>query len=99
MARLISETDIGDSVKCDWCNRQYRGDPTSGGFLFQSKATCPACAPAMERDAIRLGERHFITARCPGHLSFHAWVMQLRGGNNRVQIIAYDRGELPGEAP
>jgi hypothetical protein len=97
MSKLISETDIGDSVRCDWCGTEYRGDPTSGGFLFQSKATCPTCALRMMADIDKFGERRFIRSRCPTHLSFHAWVMQLRGGDNRVQVIEYERGEMPHE--
>lgn len=84
--RIISERDIGDSVVCDYCSQQYRGDSTSGGFLFGSYAVCPTCAPR-EIAAIRhFGEEHFIKAHCPPEMSFHDWVMQLRDGNNKITI-------------
>ena len=99
MSKVIAEHDLRDSVRCDWCNREYRGDDTTGGFLFQSKATCPDCAPKTEVNALRFHELHFITARCPPHLSFHAWVMQLRGGENQVRVIEYGHGEFFGDTP
>jgi hypothetical protein len=53
--------------------------------------------PLRLADIDKFGERRFIRSRCPTHLSFHAWVMQLRGGDNRVQVIEYERGEMPHE--
>ena len=88
MSRLISETDIGDSVVCDWCSTEYRGSTATGGFMFRSYATCPKCAADMEAKAIKLGEKHFIGARCPPDMTFHAWVMQLRGGNNKIRLVS-----------
>jgi len=84
--RLISERDIGDSVCCDYCSKEYRGDATTGGFLFGSYAACPACAPDMLRRIQNYGEERYIKARCPPELSFHDWVMLLRGGNNKIQL-------------
>jgi hypothetical protein len=84
VGRILSERDIGDSVCCDYCSKEYRGDNTHGGFLFGSYATCPDCAPEMEKRIKSYGEERFIKARCPPELSFHDWVMTLRGGNNKI---------------
>lgn len=86
--RLISERDIGDSVCCDYCSKEWRGDETSGGFLFGSYATCPDCAPDMEKRIKGYGEEHLIKARCPPAISFHAFVMALRNGNNKITVRA-----------
>lgn len=83
----IEVIDIGDSVLCDWCNDDYTGKPDIGGFLFQSKATCPKCAPRIEAGAKKYDEAHFITAHCPEGTPFAAWVLSLRGGNNEVRIL------------
>lgn len=79
--------DIGDMVVCDLCNEEYTGKPDPGGFLFQSKAVCPACAPKFERDVRKFQEEHLIRARCPEGQPFAAWVLSLRGGDNTIQII------------
>lgn len=83
---LTQVIDVGDSVCCDFCGDEYRGRPDIGGLLFQSKAVCPKCAPKVAGDAIHYGEEHLIRGRCPPEMSFHAWVMQLRGGDNAIKV-------------
>lgn len=78
--------DVGDSVICDFCGDEYRGRPDTGGLLFQSKAVCPRCTPKLEADIALYGESHFVRARCPVGMSFHSWVMQLRGGDNQIKV-------------
>jgi hypothetical protein len=84
--RILSERDIGDSVVCDYCSKEYRGDGASGGFLFGSYAVCPDCAPGSLLSIQAYGEERFIKARCPPEMSFHDWVMALRDGNNKITI-------------
>jgi len=79
---------MGDSVCCDLCNKEWCGNPTSGGYLFGSYAVCPDCAHGFLATIDELHERRLIRAWCPATLSFHAWVMQLRGGDNRMVIEA-----------
>lgn len=78
--------DIGNQVACDICCTDYTDSDVSGGFLMVSFAYCPECArkqmPAIER----LGESHLITSRCPEGVSFAAWILTLRKGNNRIII-------------
>lgn len=84
--QLTQVIDVGDSVCCDYCGDEYIGKPDQGGLLFQSKAVCPQCAPKLEADAKLYGEESFIRARCPAGMSFHAWVMSLRGGDNTIKV-------------
>ena len=73
----------GNNVICDFCDEDWTTRPESGGFLFQSKATCPDCAPGMEENARKYSELNFIRARCPEDKSFADWVRDdLRGGKN-----------------
>lgn len=84
--QLTQVIEVGDSARCDFCGDEYRGRPDPGGILFQSKAVCPQCAPKLEADAALYGETSFIRARCPPGVSFHAWVMGLRGGDNAIKV-------------
>lgn len=78
--------EIGDSVRCDTCSKEWRGTENTGGFLFQSKAVCPDCAPALEKSLINYGETRFIKGRCPADMSFWRWVLGLREGRHTVTI-------------
>jgi hypothetical protein len=82
--RIIDQVDVGDSVCCDYCNEEFKGNPASGGFLFGSYACCPTCEPRMLARIKKAGEERFIKERCPPGMSFHSWVMELRGGNNTI---------------
>lgn len=81
------EIDFGTRVICDFCGEEWTGRPESGGLLFGSKAVCPTCAPALERDIARYHEEHFVKGRCPDGMPFAAWVLDLRGGNNKIRIL------------
>jgi hypothetical protein len=76
--KIIDQVDIGDSVLCDFCSKEYKGNPVSGGVLFGSYAVCPTCEPKTRK------EPEHIKARCPPYMSFHSWVMELRGGDNTI---------------
>lgn len=88
--RIVSKIDIGDSVCCDGCNKEWRGIETTGGFLFGSYAYCPDCVPRMMRIIREVNEEHLIREHCPEGMSYHAWVMRLRDGNNTITVSTYD---------
>ena len=48
---------VGDIVVCDDCSVDYTNRLESGGFIFQSKAICPACAPRWRRLIALYGEQ------------------------------------------
>lgn len=73
---VMIEIDAGQSVICDLCGEDKTESKVSGGFLFQSKAVCPDCAPNYEASAKRYSELHFIRARCPEGKSFADWVRE-----------------------
>ena len=83
--KLLEELDIGDSVRCDLCNTEFRGRPETGGMLGLSKGICPLCTPKFEADLVKYEETEHIRARCPPGMTFHAWIMELRGGNNTIR--------------
>ena len=78
--------DLGDRVACDWCNKDWTNDNTSGGFLFGSKATCPDCAPGFYAKVKKSGELHFIRATCPTGMSFADWVRKILRDGKPGQI-------------
>lgn len=76
----VEVVDMGDTVYCDYCNKDYTNSDAKGGLLFGSYAVCPLCVPETEASAKRFGEEHFIRARCPEDKSFAQWVREdLRG--------------------
>lgn len=87
LTKLVSCEDLGDMVLCDVCNEEYTPDNgISGGFLFGSYAYCPKCAERRLPEIKKLGEEQHITAWCPPEISFHHWIMQLRGGDNTIKV-------------
>jgi len=70
----VISIDPGDTVLCDWCNKDWTAIDISGGFMFESKATCPECAPSMEKKIAQYNETHLIKSRCPADMSFADWI-------------------------
>lgn len=83
----IEEHDIGEEVACDFCGDDYTNSTAHGGFLFQSKAVCPKCAPEHLISVRSNGEERFIRGFCPPGMSFKDWVLSLRNGDNRIRIV------------
>jgi hypothetical protein len=84
----VEVIDIGDSVCCDDCNKEFKGSLAIGGLLFQSKAICPECEPKWRKEIAKYGEEHLIRGYCPQFMTFHAWVLQLRGGDNSIKVYS-----------
>jgi hypothetical protein len=83
------EINIGNSVACDWCNKDFTDSNKSGGFMFSGYATCPDCAEEKERTIKEYGEEQYITARCPKDKSFADWIRDdIRNGENGQIIIS-----------
>ncbi len=68
--------DPGDTVLCDYCNKEFTDSKAIGGLLFGSKAACPECAGRIEDGAKRYGEEQYIRARCPEGMAFADWVRE-----------------------
>ena len=91
LSDMIGEpVDIGNIVVCDFCDEDFTERDDQGGILFGSYATCPACAPKTEADAIKFGETWRIKARAKPGQSFRDFVLELRGGNNTVHFRKLD---------
>lgn len=68
-------------ILCDICNAHYPPDNlTSGGFIFESKAICPLCAPTLMKSIIRYKELIYIKAICPDEKSFYNFVVEYNAG-------------------
>lgn len=89
MSKVTHEVfEVGDSVVCDACGKDFTESDRTGGFLFETKAYCPECA-SRSIDRIRAyNEERFIRERCPHDLSFADWVrkMRYRTGNDKIVI-------------
>jgi hypothetical protein len=75
---VIIGAEPSKTVLCDFCNKDWSDSDKSGGFLFQSKAVCPDCAPGMIVRIEQYHEQSFIRGHCPAELSFKDWVLSLR---------------------
>lgn len=84
--KLTKVIDIGDTVLCDQCNKDYTNSDEKGGFLFGSHGVCPDCAPRMMKDIEKYHEEDYIKATCPEGMSFKDFVIKLRGGDNTVKF-------------
>jgi len=80
------EADIGEIVVCDFCDREYTNSEEKGGLLFQSRGICPVCTPKMLKDAELYGEERFIRAVANDGETFKAFILRIRGGNNKIKI-------------
>lgn len=77
---------VGRAVVCDWCDKDFTDSAETGGFIFESKATCPCCAARLETGAKKHGEERFIRARCPGGKSFADFVREYRGQDATITV-------------
>ena len=74
----IIKLDPGPHVNCDLCNEDYMHSDEKGGFMFDSNAVCPKCAPTMEKDAFRFGEADHIRERARRDETFRDFVYRMR---------------------
>jgi len=70
--------DPGFHVNCDLCNTEYMYSKEKGGFMFDSNAVCPKCAPAFEKDAARYNESDHIRTRARKDETFRDFVYRMR---------------------
>ena len=91
----IQTTNLGRAVVCDLCNDDWTDPPAkvptfSQGFIVQSKAVCPNCAPRYRNLLFKYNELHLIKAECPPDQSFGDFVREYRGGDCIIQVITGD---------
>ena len=72
----ISAKDMGDTVICDICDRDYTDSEECGGFLFGSYAYCPVCAKDKLPRIKSFGEEGHISRYCPPAMSFKDFVIK-----------------------
>lgn len=77
---------IGRTVLCDLCNRDWTDNPTSGGFIFETKGVCPLCADRMQIHITKHGEERFVVRRCTSGESFAEMVRDFRGPDAEIVI-------------
>lgn len=80
------EIDIGDIVVCDFCNDDYTNSDSPGGALIGSYSICPKCAEKAQKSEDFEG----FDAVCPSGMTFKQWVLEMRGGDNRIIIEAME---------
>lgn len=72
--------EIGETVCCDWCGKDFTDSDVKGGLLFGSKACCPECEPGIIEGAKKYNEGSFIKGYCPDGMEFRKWAIGLRDG-------------------
>lgn len=83
---------VGDTVRCDACNKEWTDSPVSGGFLFDSYAYCPECAVNKLPRIKSYNEESHIKEWCPPNLSYADWVRKMRwaSGVENVTIVTWE---------
>jgi hypothetical protein len=77
----VNVFDIGDTVLCDMCNKDFTNSNETGGFIFGSYAVCPDCAPRILKDVKKFNESENIKATCPEGVSFKNFILNWRVNN------------------
>lgn len=85
---MIEKLDVGPTVACDGCNKDFTLNNESGGLLFGSYGYGPCCAQRMTKTIRECGEEEHIKGHCPPGMSFRDWILRLRDGNNTVTILS-----------
>ena len=86
----IITMDLGDTVLCDLCNKDFTDSDEQGGLIFLSNAVCPTCAPDVVAGAEQYNETEHIKAICPSGKSFADFVWDYRGGPATMEIQDLD---------
>lgn len=81
--------DIGDTVLCDLCNKDFTESDRKGGFIFNGKAVCPDCESATMKNIRKYSEEKYIECSCPEGQTFKQFVLDYRDGDNTVKIISF----------
>lgn len=80
---------VGRAVVCDVCGEDWTERKESGGFLFESYAYCPNCAPKGLEEIKKYGKERFIKAHCPENESYADFVRRLRGPNAGIKVTQW----------
>lgn len=82
--------DIGNKVLCDMCAEDYSHSNAVGGFLFESKAVCPKCAPRVANLIIEYNEQKYIVDMAREGETFLDFVLRIRAGDNTIRVTGPD---------
>ena len=82
--------DIGNTVLCDFCDKDYSDSDAIGGLLFESKAVCPECERKTRESIKNYNEEHFIRAEPKPGETFRDFVLRIRNGNNTISVSGED---------
>lgn len=75
----VIKLEVGDTVLCDLCNKDYtHDDKTTGGFYFSGKAVCPDCSDGTMKSIKKYHEERFIRAYADENETFRDFVYRLR---------------------
>lgn len=84
---LVSQSNLGPVVLCDLCNADHTVESAPGGFIFLSKAVCPACAPAFEKQIRKYGEEEYIVNIATPGETFQALVLRHREARSGTRDV------------
>lgn len=85
------EIDIGGTVVCDSCDKDFTDSAESGGFVFGSYGYGPCCAPRMMKSIKEEGEERYIRATCPDGVSYADFIRKYRGPEgNKISVTPYE---------
>lgn len=80
--------DLGDQVICDMCGKDWTDSKECGGFIFETKAVCPDCAPRNLESIKKYHEEKYIKKFCPEGVTFKDFVIGYRGGKGTIKVYS-----------
>ena len=77
---------LGDSVLCDFCNKDWTGNLATGGFVVHGYATCPDCAEGTYKNLEKFDELAYIETTCEPGETFAQMVLRYRGPDAYIKF-------------
>ena len=91
----VEEFDLGNSVICDACGKDYTTSDAVGGLMFGSHCRCPECCGEDFFDRVwKYNEAGYIRARAAAGEKFRDFALRMRARNNRVRITSGTGAEI-----
>lgn len=89
--KILHQIDIGNTVVCDCCSKDFTDSDECGGFIMTGRGVCPDCEPRMRMGLKKYNEEDHIISECPPGMSHREFILRARGGNNKITLYEIEK--------